>query len=350
MKVLFRVDASPTIGMGHLMRCLALAQTLEKSAVQTFFAVSESALSLCKNRDDWVGEILVVPKDIEFSEEALWLDSVISEHKIDALVLDGYQFTKSYRQSLLSFPCCKILFDDNNNSGSLHCDLVINGAENAPLLGYQHSAPNALYCLGSHYRILRQEFIDTAANNWENRHLLTICMGGSDPKKLTLPLLEALHKEDFKAQICVITGGAYQELSKLKSFIAKSHMSLEHIHNCQNMADIFRQSRFVVSAAGGSQFELLACQTPGLLLVVADNQLNATQQASQQGWCAMVDAREMLDFDLLGKQIHEQWHDEEKLKSMYLEAKQYKDVEGSQRVVEAIITLVKKQRLVEKGC
>ncbi|MFT5676583.1 MAG: UDP-2,4-diacetamido-2,4,6-trideoxy-beta-L-altropyranose hydrolase [Paraglaciecola sp.] len=344
------MDASPALGIGHLMRCLALAQMLEKSAIHTFFAVSESTLILCENRYDWVGTLLVMPQDIQVSEEVLWLDGVVTKHQIDALVLDGYQFNRTYRRTLLHLPCAKIIFDDNNDSGSLHCDLVINGAENAALLGYQQTAPKATYCIGNHYRILRQEFIDAGHTDWGNRHFLTICMGGSDPTKLTLPLLETIHKQDFKARICVITGGAYQELGKLKAFIAASHMNLEHIHDCQNMADIFSQSRLVVSAAGGTQFELLACQTPSLLLVVADNQLNATEQASKQGWCAMVDAREGLDFNLLSRQISELWNDEVTLKTMSVVAKKHKNVEGAQRVVEAIIELVKNHNIVEKGC
>jgi UDP-2,4-diacetamido-2,4,6-trideoxy-beta-L-altropyranose hydrolase len=342
VNVLFRVDANPEIGMGHLMRCLALAQALEKSGVHTSFAISENSLILCKTRNDWVGELIVLPQNIEFSEEVFWLDSVISKHNVDALVLDGYQFNQNYRQTLLSLPCAKILFDDNNNSGDLHCDLVINGAENALRLNYQESAPDAVYCMGSHFRILRQEFVEIGEKNWQDRQILTICMGGSDPKKLTLPLLEALHAQDFEGHICVITGGAYQELAILKSFIAASHMNLEHVHNCQNMADVFSQSRLVVSAAGGTQFELLACQTPSLLLVIADNQLNATEQASQHGWCQMIDARGDVDLKILSRQISELWKHDDVLKDMFVKAKQNSNVDGVQRVVEAIIELLKK--------
>lgn len=331
------------------MRCLALAQALEKSAIHVWFAVSKRTFSLCENRHDWVGERLIIPNDIEVMDEALWLEEVVLEHKIDALVLDGYQFSQGYRQKLISLPCAKILFDDNNNSGSLHTDMVINGAENAAMLGYQQSAPSAVYCLGSLYRILRQEFISASQNKWQSRHLLTICLGGSDPKNLTIALLEGLQHHNVKAPICVITGGAYQQLPKLNIFIAASQLHLEHIHDCQNMADIFSQSRLVVSAAGGTQFELLACQTPSLLLVVADNQLNATQQASQQGWCAMLDTRDEVDFNLLSQRINELWNDQKKLKLMSDIAQNYKDVEGANRVVEAIIKLVKTKNIVQKG-
>jgi hypothetical protein len=82
---------------------------------------------------------------------------------------------------------------------------------------------------------------------------------------------------------------------------------------------------------------------------VADNQLNATEQASQQGWCVTADARAVVDFNLLAKQIIEMWGREEKLKLMCAAAKQHSSVEGAQRVVEAISELVKIQHTVNKG-
>ncbi|HCU80344.1 MAG TPA: UDP-2,4-diacetamido-2,4,6-trideoxy-beta-L-altropyranose hydrolase, partial [Chloroflexi bacterium] len=35
--ILFRVDADPTIGLGHLQRCISLAQALESIDVESVF-------------------------------------------------------------------------------------------------------------------------------------------------------------------------------------------------------------------------------------------------------------------------------------------------------------------------
>ena len=41
MKTVFRVDASARIGIGHLMRCLALAEALRKQDIQISFVCRE---------------------------------------------------------------------------------------------------------------------------------------------------------------------------------------------------------------------------------------------------------------------------------------------------------------------
>lgn len=349
MNILFRVDAGSSIGMGHLMRCLALAQALKKFNIQPFFAVDKITLDLCESRRDWCGEILLLPEHIEAAAEASCIELMLMDKQIDALVLDGYQFTQAYRQRLSRLNCRLILFDDNNDTGELYADLVINGAENAPSLGYQQTAPTAHYCLGGQYRVLRQEFIQQASNRWQERQLLTLCMGGSDPKQLSLPLLKALEEQGFSSPICLITGDAYQELAKLQNFLMHSLMTVQHIHNCQNIAGMFSQSRLVVSAAGGTQFELAACKSPSILLVVADNQVNASLQASQQGWCEIFDLRSDVDFKLLAKKITELWANEQSLTTMHQQAEKHSEVEGAERVVRAIITLLQGNVLSPQG-
>jgi UDP-2,4-diacetamido-2,4,6-trideoxy-beta-L-altropyranose hydrolase len=341
MNILFRVDAGSSIGMGHLMRCLALAQALKNVNVQPFFAVNKSTLKLCESRSDWCGEILLLAEHMSAAEETSHLECMLLEKQIDALVLDGYQFAQAYRQRLSSLDCRLILFDDNNDTGELYADLVINGAQNAPSLGYRKTAPVACYCLGEQYRVLRQEFIQQANNCWQERKLLTLCMGGSDQKQLSLPLLKALEVQGFNNPICLITGDAYPVLENLQSFLKQSTMAVKHIHSCQHIADVFSQSRLVVSAAGGTQFELAACQSPSILLVVADNQVNASLQASQQGWCEMFDLRSEVNLKLLAKKITELWANEQSLITMHQQAQKHSEVGGAERVVRAIISLLK---------
>jgi UDP-2,4-diacetamido-2,4,6-trideoxy-beta-L-altropyranose hydrolase len=338
-KIMFRVDANATMGTGHLMRCLALAQALKKQHISSTFVVSDEAAAICKSRQDWVGEIITLPGNIDTIEELEYIKSVYIQDACDALVLDGYQFDSDYRQALSADIACLILFDDSNYSGKLFADLVINGADNAAELGYPLSASHASLCTGPDYKVLRQEFVEATPLVWSKRQSIGIMMGGSDPLNITLPLLQSLQclaQQMAIPHIKLLTGAAYKPLAELELFIKNSSLYIEHQHNSQQVADVFGQCALVISAAGSSQFELLACETPAILLVVADNQLNATQQASIQGWCEMLDARASVDFAQLAGQIVETYQNKATLLKMHQQCAKYRDVLGAKRVVEAI--------------
>jgi UDP-2,4-diacetamido-2,4,6-trideoxy-beta-L-altropyranose hydrolase len=338
-KILFRTDGNTQMGTGHLMRCLALAQALKKQHISTTFVVSDEAAAICQSRLDWVGEIITLPGNIDTKGELEYIKSVYIKDACDALVLDGYQFDSAYRQALSEDTACLILFDDSNNSGELFADLVINGADNAAELGYLLSAPQASLFTGPDYRVLRQEFVGATPHVWSKRQAIGIMMGGSDPLNITLPLLQSLQCLAQKMAIPhmkLLTGAAYKPLAELELFIKNSSLYIEHQHNSQQVADVFGQCALVISAAGSSQFELLACETPAILLVVADNQINATEQASRQGWCEMLDARASLDFGQLARQIVETYQNKAVLLKMHQQCAKYRDVLGAKRVVEAI--------------
>ncbi|WP_438864909.1 UDP-2,4-diacetamido-2,4,6-trideoxy-beta-L-altropyranose hydrolase [Neptunicella sp.] len=337
MKVLFRVDADSHMGIGHLMRCQALAQLLGSQQIDTVFSLRQQAIAIARDRHDWIGQIILIPDDISSDTEIDWLAQHCGLSEWDFVVLDGYQFSNDYRQKLHQSVNKLVLFDDNNNSGQLYADMVINSADHASQLNYAETAAQAIHCLGSGYRILRQEFYLQPPVTWSQRHSLTIMLGGSDTLNLTLPILQGLQVKAKDIPVRVITGAAYPYLESLQTYIRRSTQSIQHIHNCQQMAEMMSYSRLVVSAAGGSQFELLACHTPAILLIVAENQRSATELAAQQGWCEIVDCAGQIETDAIVNQMVDLWHDGNRLQSMHKHAQQLSSRdEGADNLLDAI--------------
>lgn len=331
MRVAFRVEGNPSIGLGHVMRCLALAQSLIKCGHEVFFFMSQASQHFCLNRDDWIGGILPIA-DVDIKDEPEWLINQCADLQIDWLMLDGYQFDQSYRHLLQSTKFKLALFDDMNNSGSLNVDLVINGAPNVGLNDYSLTAPSGLLAIGQDYQVLRQEFLQLSDITWPKRQNFTLMFGGSDPKKLTIKTLHSLQKLNASMPITVITGAAYTELQELAGFIKNSKLNIRHLHDCQNMASVLVNSQLVLSAAGGSQFELLACKTPSILVVVADNQINASQEAACQGWCQVVKTNK-LDTDGLAMQCLSLWQQPELLRKMHEKALAFPVIDGAKNIV-----------------
>jgi len=311
---------------------MALAQSLIKCGHEVFFFMSQGSQQFCENRTDWPGAILPIA-DMDKNVEPEWLSKQCTNLQADWLVLDGYQFEQAYRQSLQSKAFKLAVFDDMNNSGALYADMVINGAPNAGLNGYQLTAPNALMAIGQDYQVLRQEFLQLSNTKWSKRKNLTLMFGGSDPTKLTILLLQSLSKVNATIPITIITGAAYDGLHELADLIKNSELHITHLHDCQDMAKVLGNSKLAISAAGGSQFELLACATPSILVVVAENQKSASQEAATQGWCRVVYSDD-LSADELVLQCLSLWQQPELLDTMHQQALLYPAVDGAQNIVE----------------
>lgn len=340
MNIYFRVDASAKMGLGHLMRCLALAQEVEFRHATPVFFIRSHTHAFCLSRHDWVGKIVLIPDELSQEQELDWLGSQLQlESAPKMLVLDGYQFDTDYKKGAAQRCDHLVVFDDNNDAGLLHGNLVINGSHGAKKLDYAQTAPHAKLCLGPDFRVLRSEFSLTPHSEWSARFGLLISMGGSDPNNMTLPLLKELARRQFDGPIRVITGAGYAYLPELEAWLASSHLHIQHMHNFQMMADAFSRARLAVVAAGGTQYEVEAMATPAFLLVVADNQIKATQSALSSGWCEAADVRTCEISDVV-EQLLALWNNETKLQDMYIKATESGSCAGAANVVDDMLLLL----------
>lgn len=330
------------------MRCLALAQALKKEGLDSVFLVNSEAEKICQSRNDWQGAIVVLPAHIHIDEELSFIANKCNDENAQVIVLDGYEFDHRYRANLKTLTIPVVCFDDSGLNYQhppqcLHADVIINGASHADDIDYQQENPTSRLCVGDKFRVLRDEFVNMKSSAIELRKRVTISMGGSDPLDFSKPILLALKNHKLDAKITLVTGAAYTYLDWLEEFKQQGILKFEHLHDCQNIANIFADSRWVISAAGGSQFELQSCGTPACLLVVADNQLAATTSAIKQGWCVSIDCRDAPD-DLRKTQLAEQavehmlaaLSDSTKLQEMSEKALLTADTLGAKRVVSCI--------------
>ena len=319
MHIAFRVDGNEVIGLGHLMRCLALAQHGQSTFDKISFLVTKATQQQALKRKDWVGEIILVE---DFERNANHVKNFCNDNKVDFLVLDGYQFTFEYRKDLfLSLKETLIVaIDDNNDVGPLFAHCIVNPNGHAPSLNYKDTEPSATYCLGSHFRILRKEFVlsdaqSKKAMSLNGRDELTIILGGADTQNLSFVIVNALAQALTHISINVITGSAYTHLKVLDEFASKSPF-IHHLHNVQNVAEVFLRSRLVISAGGSTQYELQALCTPALLLIVAENQYQASKQSSEEGRACYYNTLKQFDLTSLVSEVTNLWNSPETLVNM----------------------------------
>ncbi|WP_218310840.1 UDP-2,4-diacetamido-2,4,6-trideoxy-beta-L-altropyranose hydrolase [Alteromonas antoniana] len=337
--ILFWAEGSRQKGIGHIIRCLALAQAANQHQMECVFMLDKEAADIARAQHDWDFPVELIDKsaltEASSGKNGNVLVATLKKYRPRILVLDGYQLPVDLIDGAAGKLPFTVVLDDGEQRLVAYANLIVNGTTQALDADYASQNARATLCTGRQYRLLRQMFRDTPACPVEQRQGIVIAFGGSDPAELTLPLLSALDALGSTVPVRVITGPAYPNPERVGALSRALGYAVQHVHQCQDMASAWGSAKLAISAAGGSQFELGACFTPSILVVVAENQREATNNAQQEGWC------ETYDLNTRPLEIAEQalklYQDNNALKEMSQAARQYYDAHGASRVTEAII-------------
>ena len=354
--ILFRVDANSEVGAGHLMRCIALAFGFQHYQITCVFLVDDGTNSYLQGLQGFPFNTL--QKDAACLDEIDWIQSVSGSTQAIGIVLDGYQFSETYREKLSGIGLPVVAIDDTNTVGKLFADVVINPVSSATGLNYVVTAPDATLLLGSDYILLRPEFINESLSDrlpdelpedkqrknelYQSRQSCLISFGASDASGLTIPVLDALRTSQLgDSPITVVTGGAYSSTVQLRALVSDvklTNKSITHLEHVSNMAPVLRSAKMAISAAGGTVFELAAMGVPTILLVVADNQLGAALEQQEKGWCHVIDARQSLSMDDLISAAQCLWTNNNLRLEMHHHAIENAVTDGAQRAAGEIVS------------
>lgn len=267
-KIIFRADGSSTIGMGHFVRTLALAEMLKDDffciyAIQspTEYQISEIK-QVCHQRID------LPANDTHFF---LFLKLLKGD---EIVVLDNYYFTTEY-QSEIKAKGCKLVCIDDMHDKHFVADIIIN---HAPISASNYSATAfTKILLGFNYVLIRQTFLNyrTPSRNFKFNHVL-VCFGGADFNNLTTQTLKSIDKIDFIERITVIIGNAFTniiELESIKNEISKNkQIRVFQNLNADDLAKIIGEADFAIVPCSTILFEVLSQKVPVITGFYVDNQ------------------------------------------------------------------------------
>ena len=288
--ILIRADASSSIGLGHIARCMTLQQALQRAGFQIVFACAAIPDLLKSQIIRNGGKVEMIPHE---RTDALSLGGIAHFNKAAAIILDSYQIDSDDQRQLYSSGIPVIILDDLNDRGRLFASLIINSLPHAGLLGYEKTAPDAILLAGLEYALLRTEFSQIAGTECRSsqRSRLLINFGGSDILRLSLPLSRALLDLDGDLPLTLITGSGYPKPEEAER-LAGQYANVEHIHDCSDMASQFLRAGLALAAPGSTIYELAACQVPAVFLICADNQALSARAHEERGWCRVFDGRD----------------------------------------------------------
>ncbi len=305
--LIIRADASPEIGTGHVMRCLALAQAWLDAGGRVSMAMAACPDGLRQRLvAERVGIVAVMAPVGSAADAAFTADWARQEQAL--LVVDGYRFGGEY-QELLKTAGVRLLFvDDNGHASHYSADWVLNQNIHAAAALYPQRASHTRLLLGTRYALLRREFYQWSG--WERSvparaHRILVTLGGSDPGNATETILMALLKLPVRAEdeMVVVAGGANPHWDRLQTVARRGGGRVRLVRATDDMPGLMKWVDLAVTAGGSTCWEAAFFGLPSAVVVVAENQLLSTQRLQETGVVLSLGPASQLRVDDLARDL-----------------------------------------------
>lgn len=298
-RVVFRCDASTTIGGGHVARCMALAHALRSRGAQVEL--------ITRNLSSQIRDLLVVPTGATVHDlpepdaqdrgliddgaplaHADWLDvpqrvdaaqtaaTLTSGERPDWLIVDHYALDARW-ESAMRAHVGRLLAIDDLADRDHDCDVLLD--QNffiEAMARYQDRVPaGAELLLGPRYALLRDEFGEARQRLRERdgtvRRVL-VCFGGFDGAQQTVRALEAIEAARLEnVAVDVVIGTRHPQRSDIEAWCARHPESTLHVA-IDAMAGLMSQADLAIGASGVMNWERACLRLPSIIASVADNQ------------------------------------------------------------------------------
>ncbi|KLU65866.1 UDP-2,4-diacetamido-2,4,6-trideoxy-beta-L-altropyranose hydrolase [Desulfosporosinus acididurans] len=275
MNIAFRADGDGKKGMGHLMRCSAIASEFIRQGDSVVFYSEYQSKGL-----NWLREkgfkAVELKQHSSLLEEAFELASYLSRGNTDVVFVDSYWLIDEYYPVLKQSGAVVAAIDDSSLTYRYDCDVIVN--DNFDALAKDYSSSNVkLKLLGHKFSILRQEFREISPAPFrEHVETILITMGGADVRNFTPVVLKALGKLE-NINLKVICGPLMENIGAIERAADLCQSQVEIIRNPVSMAKLMAQCDIAISAGGGTVKELFAMGVVPLFVLQAANQLPLQQ-------------------------------------------------------------------------
>lgn len=292
MKVAFRVDSSASIGTGHHVRCMTLAESLRRRGAQLRFVCRDHEGSLIGALRERAIPVTVLPVSATSrapgdGSYAAWLGSTQAEdaslmiealagEEPDWLVVDHYALDSEWEQQVRPHVGQLMVIDDLANRPH-QCELLLD--QNYSLQGEERYAglvPGSCKLLtGPRYALLRPDYSEhrRKIRPRDGRvSKILVFFGGSDPANMTGKAIASLCAPQLKhLEVDVVIGANHRD----RHLLEKQAEERPHtrIHGPRpHLADLMASADLAIGAGGATIWERMCLGLPSIVVSIAENQ------------------------------------------------------------------------------
>ena len=342
--LLIRADANSAIGVGHIMRCLGLAQHWQAGGGQVLFILAQNNPEL-ESRirlEKFDCRILnTIPGGLEDAQQTA---QIVRATHGKILLTDGYHFKQGWFAVVRNERVKLVLWTDYLQDLFLPVDLVLNQNAHALVEDYRAIAPQSQVLAGLDYLVLRKEFLtrpELRQCRKQGVRKILITMGGGDSANDSAKILAALKLiKNVLPPISLVVGPNNPRFKELVE-AAKDLPCLKVDKAKDDFALYSQDFDLVVSAAGATLWELGYLGLPSLAFIVAENQVSLAQSIQTLGMGVNMGWNYDFKPNLFIETLQSFLSDPQQLEVMSQNALSKIDGYGGARVTAALKNLIK---------
>jgi UDP-2,4-diacetamido-2,4,6-trideoxy-beta-L-altropyranose hydrolase len=311
--VVFRLDASQSLGIGHLVRCLRIASEMRARGTSVHFVLSHFA-------QDWSGRLVESGFPVhylqhqgaeecrcggnhEWQPEKIWdgnlqerdareFSALIKTLNISLIVLDHYGLDVVWEQAVSAGAETLVVIDDLANRRH-DCDILVDYNFAKETRRYEELVPSKTkLMLGVKYAPLTEEHFPHDQIIFAERPIrrVFISMGGGMGMGFLVEIVTAV-AQTFRSDVEIRVVLPFNAAASRKIMALIPNKNVEFLAPLPTLVGEYRAADLAIGAAGVAALERMALGVPSVTLITADNQVSPAEGMSIYTGETFLDAR-----------------------------------------------------------
>ncbi|PKN34736.1 MAG: UDP-2,4-diacetamido-2,4,6-trideoxy-beta-L-altropyranose hydrolase [Deltaproteobacteria bacterium HGW-Deltaproteobacteria-19] len=327
--------------MGHLKRCLTLAEELKRQGADLFFLCRAQDMDLSLYIGSVASEWSLCDWSLSPEEDAGEVVRHADQYRVNAVIVDHYRANPTYQKVLLDGGIRWLQLDGAAN-WPIWADWILNMSPAARDTLYEplRRRGETRFLLGPRYALLREEFRHWYSREKERETVRAILLtfGGGDDRGATIFCLDALRPLGRDIERIVLLAGANPRREEIQRWVREEGFNIRVIMNVSETASIMASADLAVMAGGMTVFETAALGVPALTLQIADNQKWIAGAWQQSGYAVDLGPLEELREEVLHREVSALMKSPELRRTMSTAGRSMVDGLGTQRVARALLS------------
>jgi UDP-2,4-diacetamido-2,4,6-trideoxy-beta-L-altropyranose hydrolase len=334
-----RADASPTIGGGHVARCLALADALVQRGWEFVFASRPATRAALDSLAPGLVDMLELSGTADDEPAALrsrW------QNGCDLLIVDHYERDADFEQDCRSWARTVLVVDDLANRRHA-CDVLVDPTPGRVAEIYDGLASGAEFLLDAPHALLRSRFAVMRHMRHASHQIADVArrvfigFGATDPGNATGLALDAVTRCGRSLQVDVMLGRQAPHLDKVRAQATALPFPVSIHVDTVDVAQLMANADMAIGAGGTSALERCCLGLPSILVVIADNQRRVAGALAELGAAEVLGLDGGVSTDQLTTAIRQLVDDTCRRGNMALKASLVCDGLGVARVAEVVM-------------